>query len=785
MCAVSAPSVIPPEVERHSARTALTGLLSLAVLVAVAFVAGAGDPADWEIRVFRSINHLPGTLSAPLTGAMQFGALAAVAVAGGAAAVGRRRRLARAVMVAGTASWILAKVLNAAVGRRRPDEILDQVVVRGRVIASSFPSTHGAVAAALAVVAAPYLGRVGRRLSVLGAIAVGISRVYVGAQFPLDAVGGLLLGATVSFVYTYVAGAPARRLSAAQIASALASRSIVVGHLQPWPRALPGSRFVGHTDTGPVLVVITGLHEPGRSWTSLAWKFLAFRDTAGLRPLRSPRELNEHAALMSVLAERSGVRTTRLRYSGDVGPEHSLSIYQLPEGSHVGTLPPEQVNDGFLRATWEELNRLHEAGIVLALAGPDDITVDGDNRPCLVNLADARLTTSRDDRSRDVARTFAVLLPFAEPDRIAHAAAHVLDIDILADAAAHLHPLAIPTSLRQRLGERDDVLARSRRAIAAATATTEVTVIGPARTALRNLGLLAAGAIAVYLLLGQVGQAKQTIRLLRTPNPGWIAATGVAMVCTYLAAAVALMGSTTMHLPLRRTLSVQFAATFSNRLAPAGLGGMATNVRYLERAGSERPAALAAITVNTLAGLIVHVIAIAAVLPAAGPISTVDIDPPRYWPALVAVMATMSIGGVIVLIRFLPANIGARVRAALRSLADVLTSPPRALAVFAGSAGITATHVAALYCSMRAFGSHIPITDVTAVYLGASAIAATSPTPGGLGALEAGLVAGLAHVGVPASIAVVGVLTYRLVTYWIPVLPGAFAFRSLRARRLL
>jgi undecaprenyl-diphosphatase len=55
-----------------------------------------------------------------------------------------------------------------------------------------------------------------------------------------------------------------------------------------------------------------------------------------------------------------------------------------------------------------------------------------------------------------------------------------------------------------------------------------------------------------------------------------------------------------------------------------------------------------------------------------------------------------------------------------------------------------------------------------------------SPTPGGLGALDAGLVAGLTHVGVPASIAVAGVLSYRLVTYWFPVLPGVVAFRWLR-----
>jgi undecaprenyl-diphosphatase len=69
---------------------------------------------------------------------------------------------------------------------------------------------------------------------------------------------------------------------------------------------------------------------------------------------------------------------------------------------------------------------------------------------------------------------------------------------------------------------------------------------------------------------------------------------------------------------------------------------------------------------------------------------------------------------------------------------------------------------------------------VVAVYLGGSALAAAAPTPGGLGALEAGLIAGLTSVGQPAAAAVTAVLVFRLVTYWVPVLPGAASFWALR-----
>ena len=776
---------LPPGNARGSRRVAVALVGCLGAFLLSVWIATWRDPSRWEVGLFRTINRLPGTVSAPLTGLMQFGALASVGIAASAAGVLRRARLARAVMVSGSAAWLVAKVLTVVVDRRQPDDVLDQVVVRGRaVVTSSFPSTHCAVVAALAVVASPYLGRFGRRLGVFLVVAVAMARVYVGAQFPLDSLGGVLLGATLALAYTWLAGAPASRLGAGQVDALLASRSIVALGLQPCARSAIGTRFIGRTGDGrgDLLVVATSQHEPGRSWASHAWAYAAFHDTAGLGPLRSPRERNEHGALMSVLAERSGVHTPRLCHSSDIGAEHSISVYRMPVATALDELPAGGVGDDLLTCVWAEVDRLHQGDMTLGITAPDAIVVDGTGQPWIIDLGAARLTADADDHARDVARVFAALLPVADPRRLAAAASVVLGPDVLAAAAAHLHQGAIPHGLRRRLRDQDDVFALSRSAIAVVTDTNEPTVIPPARTAVRNLGLLAAGAVAVYLLLGQVGQAQRTVKLLRAPNLGWVAALVAAMTLTYLAAAVALMGSTTARLPLVRTFGVQFAAAFSNRLAPAGLGGMATNVRYLERAGSERPAALAAVTVNALAGLIVHAAALTVVLPTLGPLGSVDLDPPHYWPLLIAAMAATSMAGIAVWIRFMPAHIGTRIGAAVRSLTDVLTSPTRATALFAGSAALTAAYALALYSSLHAFGSHATLGDVVAVYLGASAIAAMSPTPGGLGALEAALVAGLTRVGVPASIAVVGVLAYRLVTYWFPVLPGVLAFRSLHAR---
>ncbi len=74
------------------------------------------------------------------------------------------------------------------------------------------------------------------------------------------------------------------------------------------------------------------------------------------------------------------------------------------------------------------------------------------------------------------------------------------------------------------------------------------------------------------------------------------------------------------------------------------------------------------------------------------------------------------------------------------------------------------------------------LASVGAVYLGASALASVAPSPGGLGAIEAALVAGLTGVGMESGPAVSAVLTYRLATYWLPVLPGWLSRHILQKR---
>jgi uncharacterized protein (TIRG00374 family) len=116
-----------------------------------------------------------------------------------------------------------------------------------------------------------------------------------------------------------------------------------------------------------------------------------------------------------------------------------------------------------------------------------------------------------------------------------------------------------------------------------------------------------------------------------------------------------------------------------------------------------------------------------------------------------------------------------------RELAAVLRRPGKAAQLLGGSAGVTLTYALTLACCLAAFGAQVPLASTVAVYLAGAAVASVSPTPGGLGAMEAALVAGLTAMGAATGPAVAGVLAFRLLTFWLPILTGWLAYRALRA----
>lgn len=154
--------------------------------------------SEREQAAFRRVNDLPDGLYGPVWLVMQTGTIGAVPVAAAVAFARGRRPLAGRLLVGGTATWLLAKVVKRVYRRPRPGSLLATVHFRGEeATGMGYVSGHAGVAVALGLAAWPELGRGGRAAVVAVVPLVGAARTYVGAHLPLDVLGGAALGLAV------------------------------------------------------------------------------------------------------------------------------------------------------------------------------------------------------------------------------------------------------------------------------------------------------------------------------------------------------------------------------------------------------------------------------------------------------------------------------------------------------------------------------------------------------------------------------------------------------------
>lgn len=296
----------------------------------------------------------------------------------------------------------------------------------------------------------------------------------------------------------------------------------------------------------------------------------------------------------------------------------------------------------------------------------------------------------------------------------------------------------------------------------------------------RTLVTFIAGALAAYFLLSQLTQV-QFGQVFGEVNWAWVGGAALFSACTYFAAAMALLGFVPEKVPFPRTVVAQVAGSFVKLVAPAAVGGVALNARFLQRAGVRPGHAVASVGASQLFGLGSHITLLLFFGYLTGTEHTPTLSPSRTVIAglLAAAVLVLIVTAIPALRRFVSTRLRSLFAGVVPRMLDVVQRPRKLVSGVGGMLLMTLLFVMCLDACVRAFGHDASYASIAVVFLAGNALGSAAPTPGGLGAVEAALIAGLITFGVPKEIATPAVLLFRLLTLWLPVGPGWLSFSHL------
>ena len=767
---------------RHPGDLVRVGL-GIALLGLAFLVARRGELSVFEVDVFRLVNDLPALIYVPVWLVMQLGNGATIVVLAAAAALSRRFRMARDMLIAAGAASLATALFKAWVGRERPGGLpVGAVLHEGILGGNGFVSGHSAVAAALATATAPYLSRRLRRVAWALALVVGLARIYVGAHLPLDVLGGLLVGWISGSLVHYAFGVPRWAPATSHVADLLNRFGLPARGLRPAGVPARSSHpFVGTGPGGRQLFVKVLDPDPfDRDWLYRAARMLVVgdvKDAGALAPL-GRQAADEAVAAMT--ARELGVRVPAVLLArGTDG--RALVVQERVDARPLEELPSEEVTAGLLGRVWEQVELLREAHVAHRDLVAANVLVDATGDVWIVDFGNAETGADDDTAARDVAELMASLALRIDPRLIVDSAVGGLGKDVVTRALPGLEPLALSAATRAGLRANPSRLAELRRGT-----HRRLGLPDPERLRLPAAGIPAwlavlAGAVTVSAGLVSIGGVTGVLAEVKLEGWRWLGAAPALVVVARGFAAAAGRAAVDRRLAVGRTFAADLVSDGAG-LVHGPSGARVVAGRYFERAGI--PPAIAAgaydrIRLLTTLGAAVTAVAAVALALYDGRLTSWRTPPSLLALGMVGVAAFLLVSlGQILARGCVPVIPGARVRHGLGGIGVRHLSSMAALS----AAGI-ALETAGLAVVLHGVGGHVPVTVTAAVYpvlrLGWTAL----PLAGAPGIGEASLVLALTASGELLEIACAGVLVFRLLFFWAPAVLGSLVAGRF-ARRL-
>jgi undecaprenyl-diphosphatase len=768
-------------------RDVVSVVLAGAVLTLCSLLAQIPAINPVEVAIFEQLGGMPPASGPVWSGLLWVGSWVGIAGATAVALYLTRVRIGLQCAGAGALTFVLARLMDWVLRNRPVPGVLsaDSALRLPGPAGFAFPATHVAVAAALATIAAPYLTRGLGYLGWAVTVAVGVAEVYAGS-LPLGVFAGAFLGWGVATVFRLAWGTPGRRTSVLAVHRALEQAGLAPVEVVAVGQHLLGPlTFRVTTASGETLRAraVRRMHRRAGLWHKLR-RLLASVEAQDAPRLSTAHHEAEHEAFVTLLAERAGLRTPPLVLACETKHGSPLLVHRQIEGRRLTALPPSELADSVLDEIWAQVATLARARIAHHDLRAENILLDPQGRPWVLNFTFGQAGASPARTAQDLADALVSLASLVGVERTVCSACRSLSVDQLAAALVYLHPLALHRGIREQVDQGRYLFTELRETLADRIDRPIPRFRSPVRP--RTVAGLLLGGGAVYLLLPQLSSLTQVLSLLRDANWWWLAAAVACGLVAIVMSAVSLLGSSQAPLPFWRTVAVQVAAAFAGRTTPGGAGFFGINIAYLERLGMRRSLAVG-VTLLSLAGTsaVAAVVCVVGVLGVGASGTLRGMSIPTGWPLLVGVASALVVAGLIVGSPFGRRQIIHPSMQVVSELWSTLRQPLRAVQLFGGAFGYLTISALGLAASLAAFEPHFPLIVVLVVFVVGQTLGHLAPTPGGLGAVEGLLVAGLTAVGVSPTAAVAAVLTSRLLTYWLPVLPGIGMFRYLQHRCII
>jgi uncharacterized membrane protein YbhN (UPF0104 family) len=659
---------------------------------------------------------------------------------------------------------------------------IENATVERAVLHGSNPSIFVVDTAFVAFVVGTDLSRLShwQRWWPRAGVALLLSGLAVGTLTPFAVVivasGGLLVG----WVVRWLLGAASVLPGITELTGWLTSKGVHAADL-----SVSGSnhaRLEGKLADGTrIRVHLSGRDTRGSGLARRLWALARLRSAVRGHIALSSRAQVQQLALACSFAQQTGVPSPAVRLLGQMPGETLVLVTTIPESG------PETGATQLAGATslFAALRRLHDTGIAHHDVQAGNVFMSG-NRAGFCSLDAAEPGSSELARRLDLVQALAMLAANGGPaDAVTALRAGYGSVDQAAVAAV-VQPVALAPwgwrAVRAASGSLKDIRHQLLGDDGQAPAALQLE-----RFRWRTVVTAVALTVAGYLLIGEISGV-DVLGTLSQANPGWLAVAVLASAGTYLGAAIGIAAFVPKRLSIWRGFFVQLSTAFVGVAMPATLGHVAVNVRYLHKQDVDEGTIAASVTVSQLVNVVTTVL----LLIVLGVLTGSGLSRFKIAPGADVLIGLAVIAVAIIVVLLVPATrkkvtgtVWPHLRQLWPRLLDAVSQPLR-LAIAAGAnLLLSAAYSLALIAALWSVGAHPAILPAAVVFLAGNAVGSATPTPGGLGGVEAVMAAGLTAIGIPAHQAIPAVLLFRIATFWLPIPVGWISYEVLQRRGVL